>query len=350
MNKKHALCVVVQCIYLALAGCGGSYGGGQQPPPGGGDGGGGGGGAAVPEAVTVELGTAVKNVLIQPNTATQFAFTYTMPADLFSEPYTSYGGFRMKLTETMGNVQITSAMVAKNGDPGGFDPWHLVNSVLNSDLFGRLIGIERLLAAVDTSVTAFVSFPGDPQVCNTGLRIGPYTFTGDVDSPWTSDSDSERVQGETARIHVIKSGSFEVCIVVSPLSIPMASYLTVDAFQVEALPCEDPAPADADVLGSWSGKYTCTNYGTGDDVDLDIFLTIDKNTDGSYTYTDDGGANYNGHFCGDFFRFRGGVAADYTESGTFWLTGAGTAMKESNWNSDPVGFSGGDCVDNLTKD
>ena len=345
MSKKHALCILVQCIYLALAGCGGSSnGGGQQPPAGGG------GGAAGPEAVTVELGTTVKNVLIQSNTETQFSFTYTMPADLFSEPYTSYGGFRMKLTETMGNVQLTSAMVAKNGGPGGFDPWHLVGSVLNSDLFGRLIGIERLLAAMDTSVTAFVSFPGDPQVCNTGLRIGPYTFTGEVDSPWTSASDSERVQGETARIHVIKSGSFEVCIVVSPLSIPMDAYLTVDAFQVEALPCEDPAPADADVLGSWSGRYTCTNYGTGDDVDLDIFLTIDKNTDGTYTYTDDGGANYNGHFCGDFFRFRGGVAADYTESGTFWLTGDGTAMKESNWNSDPVGFSGGDCVDNLTKD
>jgi len=44
----------------------------------------------------------------------------------------------------------------------------------------------------------------------------------------------------------------------------------MDALQVEALPCEEPAPADNIVLGAWSGTYTCTNYGT-------------------YTYTDDGG-------------------------------------------------------------
>ena len=250
----------------------------------------------------------------------------------------------------MGNVRFTSAPVATNADPDRFDPLHLAKSVISSDLFGRLIGIERVLAAVDTSVTAFVSYPGDPQVCNTGLRIGPYYFSGDVDSPWTSDSDTERVRGETPRIHVVKSGSFELCVVVSPLPILMDAYLTVDAFQVEALPCEDPAPADGDVLGSWSGLYTCTNYGIPDDVDLAITLSIAKNSDGSYTYTDDSGATFNGHFCGDYFRYRGGVAEDYTESGTFWLTGAGTAMKESNWNSVPVGLSGGDCIDNLTKD
>jgi len=99
----------------------------------------------------------------------------------------------MKLSESMGNVQLTSTQLAKNADAGGFDPWQLVKSVLSSDLFGRLIGIERVLAALNTSVTGFVSYPGDP----------------------------ERVQGETARIHVVKSGSFEVCIVVSALSIPM---------------------------------------------------------------------------------------------------------------------------------
>ena len=93
MNTKFVICVVSIGACLALAGCGGSSGGGgggvnQQPPPG--------GGPAAPEAVTVDLGDAVKNVLIQPNTATQFTVTYTMPADLFNEPYTSYGGFRMK--------------------------------------------------------------------------------------------------------------------------------------------------------------------------------------------------------------------------------------------------------------
>jgi hypothetical protein len=113
-----------------LAGCGGSSGGTQQAPVGGG------GGAAAPEPVTVQLGTTVKDVLVQPNTPTQFSFTYNMPADLFSEPYTSYGGFRMNLADTMGNVQLTSSMVAENGKPAFFDPWRLIKSILDSDLFG----------------------------------------------------------------------------------------------------------------------------------------------------------------------------------------------------------------------
>jgi hypothetical protein len=344
MIRNQAPSLSILCVSLTLISCGGSSGGGDQV------GAPGGGGTAVPEAVTVDLGTTVKNVLIQSDTPTQFAFTYTMPDDLFSQPYTSYGGFRIKFTETMGHVWVTSTMVAENGDASGLDPWRVVKWVVSSDLFGRLIGIERVLAAVDTTVTAFVSYPGDPEVCSTGLRIGPYTFSGDVDSPWTSASDSERVQGESPRIHVIKSGSFEVCIVVSAPNLPMDAYVTVDALQVEALPCEDPAPADTNVLGSWSGTYTCTNYGIPSNIDLPITLSIAKNNDGSYTYADDSGASYDGHFCGDYFRYRGGVSADYTESGTFWLTGTGTAMKESNWNSIPVGLSGGDCVDNLTKD
>ncbi len=346
MNKHHALSILILSISLAMAGCGGSSGGGnrQQPAPPGG------GGNPVPEAVTVPLGAEARNVLIQPNTATQVAFTYTVPNGLFSEPYTSYGGFRIKFDETMGNVRLTSAPVADNGDPDGFDPWRLAKSVVSSDLFGRIIGLERVLAAADVTVTAFVSYAGDPDVCSTGLRIGPFSFSGDVDSPWTSDSPTEQVRGESPRIHVIKSGSFELCVVVSPLNIPMDAYLTVDAFQVEALPCEDPAPADGEVLGSWSGTYTCTNYGIPSDVDLPITLSIAKNSNGSYTYTDDSGASYTGHFCGSYFRYRGGVSEDYTESGTFWLTGAGTAMKESNWNSIPVGLSGGDCIDDLSKD
>ena len=346
MFTKYAFCVVSICAYLALAGCGGSSGGGggggvnPAPPPVGGP---------APEPVTVNLGASATNVPIQANVPTEVAFTYTMPAGLFSEPYTSYGGFRINLADTMGNVQLTSAMVNNNGDPSGFDPWHLVMTVLNSDLFARLIGIERVMAAVNISVTAFVSYPGDPDVCSTGLRIGPYTFAGDVDSPVTSDSESERVQGASPRIHVIKSGSFEVCTVISPLPIPMDAFLTVDAIQVEALPCEETPLPDGDLLGFWSGTYTCTNYGIPSEVDLPISLTISKNSDDSYNYTDDGGASYDGHFCGNYFRYRGGVASDYTESGTFWVTGTGTAMKESNWNSDPIGLSGGDCVDTLTK-
>ena len=143
MNKNRTLRVLVLCVFTALAGCGGSSGGGTQQAPVG-------GGTSppppppppppAPEAVTVELGAETKNVLIQPNVATQVSFTYTMPDDLFSQPYTSYGGFRMKFLETMGNVQLTSSPVADNGQPDGFGPWRFVKSLFDADLFGRLIG------------------------------------------------------------------------------------------------------------------------------------------------------------------------------------------------------------------
>lgn len=162
-------------------------------------------------------------------------------------------------------------------------------------------------------------------------------------------SDASTATDAAAGINIVTAGVFELCVVISPVSIPADAYLTVGEVEIEATPCEESPPADTDVLGDWSGTYTCTNFGTSDDVALPISLNIAKNQDGSYRYTDDGGAAYDGHFCGSSFRYKGGVANSYTESGLFIYLGAGSATKRSAWNSVPAGANGGSCFDDLTR-
>ncbi|MDJ0701598.1 MAG: hypothetical protein QNJ07_17260 [Woeseiaceae bacterium] len=348
MSRKAISLVVVLSLSITLTGCGGSDS--SAPPSGSGGGGGPGGGGPVPEVVMVSLGDLVKNVVIQPMTETQFSLTYTIPNDLLTEPLTAYDTFTINLAESMPSVRITSSPVANNEDPTSFDLQKLWRQFANSDLLGKLVGVEAALAAANASVTVRVSFPGDPDVCSSETALGPFTFSGDVDTQPVSDADTASPSDAPDGINVVSSGTFEICVTVSPIDIPMDAYLTADGVEVSAIPCEETPPPDGDVLGSWSGIYSCTNFGTSDDIDQLISLTIFRNEDGSYRYTDDGGATYDGHFCGSKFRYNGGVAGSYTESGLFRLTGTGTASKQSTWNSDPAGASGGNCSDTLIKD
>jgi hypothetical protein len=348
MNKILATLLVLFFVSLALSACGGSSGGNGGGL--GGGGGAGGGGGTPPEIVMVPLGTAVKNVTIQPNTATQFSFTYTIPTALLSQPITAYKDFAVNLADTMPHVQVTSAPVADNAEPSLFDPYQLLQRLARLDLPGSLLGIKSAFAATQATVTVYVSYAGDPDACANGTVLGSYNFDGDFDTQPTSDTAVATTEGMGAGLHVVSTGSFEMCLDISPLPIPMPAYVTVDEIAVEAATCDlDPLP-DGDVLGDWSGTYSCDNVGAPDEVDLPISLTIIKNTDGSFRYVDDGAATYDGYFCGPEFRHVGGLPGDYTESGKLTITGAGTATKESVWNSIPAGFSGGTCSDSLTKD
>ena len=340
---KNLCATAAVLVLIALTGCSSSSDDGGQPqqgnnnPP-----------PTSNNMVTAALGTSVKNVLIQPNQETRFQFTYQVPAGLLSEPLTAYESFSVDLAATMQNVRITAAPVA-SVDDDTFDPWRILQRVARSDLFGRLIGIEKALAAVDVSMTVFVSFAGDPDVCDRGAQFGPFEFSGDVDEEPTSDTAVATTESAGPEIDVVSEGAFELCVVIAPLAIPMDAYLTVDEVEVMAEPCDETPPADTAVLGSWSGTYTCTNFLLPDEVNLPITLSISKNLDGSYKYIDDGGAEYDGHFCGDAFRFNGGLSADYSESGTFLLESPGRASKKSIWTG-VGGVPGGTCVDDLTKD
>lgn len=295
------------------------------------------------------LGTAVKNVVIQPNTTTQFSFTYTIPAALLSQPITAYKNFAVNLTDTMPHVQVTSAPVADNGEPSLFDPYRLMQRLAKVDFLGSILGIKTAFAATPATVTVYVSYAGDPDACANGTALGSYNFDGDFDTQPTSDTTMATTDGMDAGRHVVSTGSFEMCLDISPLPIPMPAYVTVDEIAIEAETCDlDPLP-DGDVLGDWSGLYSCENVGEPNEIDQPIALTIVKNTDGSFRYVDDGAAPYDGYFCGPEFRFVGGVPGEYTESGKLTITGAGVATKESVWNSVPAGFGGGTCNDRLNK-
>lgn len=348
--------------FLVLAACGSSGGGGGGNGGGGAGGGGAGGGAggggagggggttpAAVEEVVVDLGTAIENVVIQPNTTTQFSFTYTIPPALLTEPLTAYKSYGVDLADSMEDVQVTSTMVVDNEEPAFFDPYRLILALARSDLIGKIIGVEAAWATTPGSATVFISYPGDVNVCNTGTAIGTYNFDGDFDTvPTTSETVVDATSVGPA-MHVVNTGAFEMCVEVSPLAIPMPAYLTVDEIELELETCDLDPPADEDVIGDWEGTYSCTNIGAPDNIEEDILLTISKNPDGSYRYVDDGGATYDGHFCGSVFRFTGGVPGDYTESGMFTITEPGSANKESVWNSDPAGFGGGTCLDDLQK-
>ncbi len=349
MNKKQAALFAMFFVPLALAACGGSSNGNGGGLAGGGGGGAGGGGGTGPEVVMAPLGTAVKNVVIQPNTATQFSFTYTIPAALLSQPITAYKDFAVNLTDTMPHVQVTSAPVAANGEPSLFDPYLLMRRLAKLDLLGSVLGIEAAFAATPATVTIYVSYAGDPDACANGTALGSYNFDGDFDTQPTSSTGTATTEGMGAGRHVVATGSFEMCLDISPLAIPMVAYVTVDEIAIEAETCDlDPLP-DGDVLGDWTGLYSCDNVGEPNEVDQPIMLTITKNADGSFSYVDDAAVTYDGYFCGSEFRHVGGLPGDYTESGKLTITGAGEAVKESVWNSDPAGFSGGTCSDVLSK-
>ena len=328
---------------LSLAACGGSSNGGV------GSGGGSGGTGTAPEVVMVQLGTSVKNIEIQSGVATQFSFTYDMPAGLLSQPITAYQDFTVNLAETMPHVQITSSAVADNAEPSPFDPYQLLQRLAKLDFLGKIVGIESAFAATPATATVYVSYAGDPDACGNGTELGSYNFDGDFDTQPTSDTDVATTEGMSAARHVVSTGSFEMCVEISPLVIPMPAYVTVDEIAIEAQACVKDPLVDADVIGRWTGFYSCTNVGEPDETDQRITLTITKITDGSFNYTDDDGASYDGYFCGSEFRFVGGVASDYTESGKFVISTPGVATKESVWNSVPAGFSGGTCMDDLTK-
>jgi hypothetical protein len=112
----------------------------------------------------------------------------------------------------------------------------------------------------------------------------------------------------------------------------ISAYLTVAGVEIDLEDCDAPTVNIADT--SWSGTYSCDNFGVGDDSGT-VDLTITQNPNGSYRYIDDGGAQYDGYLCGDKFKFNGGLSGSYTESGTLVFDSATTPTKTSVWNSTP---------------
>lgn len=283
---------------------------------------------------TIELGMSMKNIQLIAQQPIEIKFSYIHPEKDASDgpsSTTARGGYSINIAQTLQNVTLSSTTVAKSPI---FEAIKLAASALVSNAFAN--------EAATAQVSIFLSVLGDPNVCSSSIRLGPYSVSGMLDSALSSEEADIIPQG-TVR-DITNSGGVEVCIVTIP---PIDAYFTLSGIVVDVEPCDEPSVDIANT--SWSGTFVCENFGTGDDPESQISLTITQNPDGSYKYIDDGDGEYNGHLCGNKFNFKGALAGSYTESGTLVFETATQATKTSMWNGIPRGSSGGKCTDSLQK-
>ena len=273
---------------------------------------------------TASLGTSVENIQLTTGVQSEIKFTFTVPGDISAK-----GDATINLTRTLQHISLSTNMVDNSST---FETIRLLAYALVKEAFAT--------THATTMVTAYFSFPGDPNVCSSLYMVGPVDLAGAIGQELTSTTDTIAMDQTT--IDIVNTGSFEMCIVTIP---PIDAFLNVTDVEVDFALCEPPA---SNYVGDWAGTFTCTNFNVMNDPPTAINLTISDNGDGSFHY-DDGTAAYDGHICGTKFKFNGSAPGDYTESGTLQFTSATTATKSSVWNSIPPGGSGGNCSDTLSK-
>jgi len=293
-------------------------------------GGGSGGGGATTLNQTASLGNAVKNVQLTEGNQSEITGTYTIPGSI-----TSGGDYSIDLAGTLQNVTLSANEVPKNSQ---------VFRVLETlRLLASAVISDAIADSHDTAqLTVYLSYAGDPNVCSSAIVFGPYSITGAIGAALTSSTST--VTPTQPAVDIINTGSIEYCIVTTP---PVDAYLTVTGIEVDFEPCASPTVSIADT--TWEGIFHCTNFGTSSTPPEGEFISLDitKNPDGSYHYND-GVADFNGHLCGNKFKFNGS-GVDYTESGTLVFSSDTKAEKTAIWNSIPPGPSGGSCTDMLDR-
>lgn len=277
--------------------------------------------APVTESQTATLGTAVKNVQLSAQVPVEITFSYTIPGDI-----SAYGDYSVDVTKTLENMTLSSAPVTNN-----------TNRFETLWMLAKII-VKDALAAESADVTIHISFSGDPNVCTSPVVFGPYTITGAIGTVLSSNT--KTIVPNQAATNIINAGSFDVCLITTP---PVDAYFSLTNVDVNLEPC---AAATVNIVDSWAGTYSCTNYGTSDDINLPISLHITPNANGGYHYDDDGGGSFDGHLCGNTFKFKGGISGSFEESGSFVFNGD-TAVKTSRWSSIFNSTVGGSCNDDL---
>ena len=311
LPKAALVLLIIVAVTLTISSCGGGSGSSTNE-------------TSETTAKQADLGSNIKNVQLIANQPTEIKFTYTIPGSISNQ-----GDFTINLANTLQNISLSSSPVAQNS-----------NSLETLWLLASLV-IKDAFASSTALVSAYISYPGDPNVCSSSTRFGPYSISGTIGSALTSDT-SAITPTEVSK-DISNAGSFEICIVTIP---PIAAYLTVTGVDIDFKQCDEATVVIANT--SWSGSYQCQNFGTTSDGGQ-IDLSIIRNQDGSYQYTDGSGAVYDGHLCGNRFKFNGGVVDSYTESGTLVFSSNTVAIKSSIWNSIPAGVSGGKCSDTLNR-
>jgi len=254
------------------------------------------------------------------------------------------------LNENLQVLQGTSTDVSFPVDLAG--PANYKNLSLNlQDILSTSVTItpgiaaQGLPAPADVSINAYMyirigAFAA--TVCQDGLSYGPYAVTGSTAAPTV---DPPSAAAEPSSVNIINAGLFAMCIQI--VSDTDAS-IHVGSMSVDGTECGKPP---ADMSGTWTGTYTCRNFGWTDDIDQPITLTITQ--DGNRAqYIDDGGATYDGTVCGNVFTFSRTYPLFYdTERGTFIMNAKGTrGTKTSTWRSIfSPDTNWGNCTDNLQR-
>jgi len=284
---------------------------------------------------TASLGTSVKNVPLTSGIQSDITFTYSVPG-AGAGGISKQGDFSIDVTKTLENMTLSfNPIVQSKGS--SFEHFRMLATYVLSSIVQEAFAADGESTA---QVIAHLSFAGDPNVCSSETVFGPYSITGMIGSSLSSDT--QTVTPNQAAVDIINAGSFEVCLITTP---PIDAYVTLTGVSVDFEPCEG---VSLDITGEWSGTYSCDNFGLPDEGG-NITLTISRNSDGSFHYVDDGGASYDGHLCGNKFKFNGGIEDDYDESGTFLFSpSAEFATKTSSWKG-VSGAMSGTCADTLSK-
>lgn len=318
-NSSTFLPVPLVCLFfsLFLVACGG--------------GGGGSGSSNSPPTTqsTIPLTNAVRNIQLTNGVPIQMVFPVTVAAGV---NLTARGNASINIAKTLEKATISAAPLPRN-ETRRFETWKMLAEILVKSAFAN--------NAQTASVTTHISYSGDPNVCNSIYQFGPYSLTGMIGSAVTSDTSS--ITATDAVVDITNSGAYDICVKTIP---PIDGFFTVTDVVVDFEECAAPT---VDIVGTWTGTYQCDNFGIPDDPIQPITLTITQNSDGSFRYIDDGNAIYDGHLCGDVFKFNGGMAGSFTESGTLRFSSSSSATKSSRWNSIPAGTQGGTCTDTLQK-
>jgi hypothetical protein len=177
----------------------------------------------------------------------------------------------------------------------------------------------------------------EATVCDTGVLQGPYTIKGGA------LVDGKTVTPSQPVLRNINTNDIAICLIItSPVDAILNA--SADKVVVNTDTCDQPA---ADISGTWSGNYSCTDSCYTDGFAGIVELSIEQDGYGA-TYTDDEGGSYEGTVCGNVFKFSGG-GPGYTESGTFTLNADGSGSKTSSW-ANTENSCHGDCSDpNLQK-
>ena len=189
-------------------------------------------------------------------------------------------------------------------------------------------------------------------VCSTGEPYGPSDLALDASTLQLAGSAEPATWTATdATLATVNSGVVTGCLDVVP---PVDGTWTLSELALGfrlATVCTDPP---LDLAGTWTGTYACTNWLGETSSPEDGTVTLSVTQDGRQaSYTDEGGATYDGVVCGGAFSFAGGKAPapgsldGYFESGRLEMAADGkTATKASTWHG---AYGWGTCTDQLTR-